>query len=369
MVSLGRAAARDGPASAIGHRHPLAGWVGQRLRALASDLAALPSPDYGWQAMVFLGEHALELHARHKGALRLLAVLAPAIDAETAQDIKRRFARLPAKRLVLRLGPGRAIRQSLALPASAEDVLATIMRNKVESLAPWPAGEALWGFRKRDEEASGKITLDIAIAGRRAIETILSCLAAAGIAVGHVDAAETPLAMDGIAIGFRGAEASQRTLRRLKYGIFASIALAGCAGLVGAYLMLADLSEMDGIERRTAALTEQVQARGREDGASGRRTEALALMDRKRAEAPFVNVLNTLTVSMPDDIWLETLDYADRRMTFTGRGQPTPSVIDALEKSPLFANVDFAAATQRSAAGEVDSFSISAAIEPAGGQP
>ena len=72
---------------------------------------------------------------------------------------------------------------------------------------------------------------------------------------------------------------------------------------------------------------------------------------------------------MPDGTWLDSVNYAGDHLTINGRGVEIPRVIEILEKSDTFADVNFSAATQRDANLNADIFAISAAIQVPGEKP
>ena len=103
------------------------------------------------------------------------------------------------------------------------------------------------------------------------------------------------------------------------------------------------------------------------DAGSGKVAQAAKAADRKRTELPVMVILNTLTAQVPDNAWLDAVDYADGRLTMAGRGVSISGIIANLESSDIFSNVNFAAPTQRDREANADIFSISALVEANGG--
>ena len=119
-----------------------------------------------------------------RGTLCLTADGAELIDHASGQtvnpqpDLQMLLAKGPGRRLrknlCLRLAQGRAVKKHIRLPASARDVLPAIVRNKVESLAPWPVEQAHWGYRITDELPGGDIGVDVGIISDHFIITVMA---------------------------------------------------------------------------------------------------------------------------------------------------------------------------------------------------
>jgi Tfp pilus assembly protein PilN len=77
-------------------------------------------------------------------------------------------------------------------------------------------------------------------------------------------------------------------------------------------------------------------------------------------------VLNELSEILPQSVWLGSLSLEDARLEIKGQGSDIPSLIDVLEQSAAFRDVNFSSATQFDAERNQQAFSIGATLEPAG---
>jgi general secretion pathway protein L len=352
---------------AFGQR--LSKGVRSSLNALVDDLAGLSSKTQDWQVMIFIGAD-IEVYRRGKSAPERLAVLGKEFNEKTLAGLQRCLSASPHSRIGLRFSSDRAVTRLIALPASAQDVVSAIVRNKVESLAPWPLGEALWGFRRSQEPAQpGHINIEVGIIGRKQVEMPLRSLSKIGIDVTDLDIADSIEGSESIEIDFLREKNSDRVRKRLTLAMtWFAAAAAVCAG-VGIYFAVSSLSDLDRIETRTAELQGMLRDQSASSGEGSKLSEAKKLIDRKQTEQPAMQIIESLTRLMPDDAWLETLDYEDHQLTVVGRGTSIPPIVEALEKSGVFANVNFASPTQRDAVAKVDSFSISASVLPSSATP
>ena len=335
-------------------------WAAEAITAFADSLAGTVPAAQACSAMLLADEKGLSAFGRN-AANQWLAL--PVFMSQNAERLKLNLAKLPRGRVLLRAGEGRAVVTRLALPAATRDVLAQVVRNKVESLAPWPVSEVLWGYRIAGAPQNGHIMVDVGIVSRKTAADLLSKLESAGITVARFEighGAETP---EGIEIDVHGDVRRQAMRGRVKSVMSVLTAIAVIAGAYGSYLSyraMAETAEVEAAIARTQALLLNKNDRG---SASQQLAAANVLYSRKRETRPVLELLNTVTKLVPDGIWLSTFDLDGAVLTIAGRGTEVPAVIETLESSDAFKDVNFASATQREADAATDSFSISAAIE------
>jgi general secretion pathway protein L len=298
---------------------------------------------------------------RRRGAITELAALPPG-TAPLAAAVKAQLSRAEQQGLTLRFAAGRAIVQRLLLPAGARPVLAAVLKNKIEGLAPWPLEDCAWGYALEPEEGA-TLPVSLGILGRKALQSYLSALAAVGVKPAEVDidgGAQAPAIV--IDHNSEARRARVSAVVKLLAGV-AAAAIAGI-GLYGGYLAALDYGEWARIEARNAELTRTLTARPEGGNLPPQQAAANRLAERKQAERPFVLVLNDLTRAIPDTSWLTALDLADGQVTVQGRGGPAPEVLQSLEAAEAFARVNFAAATQHDEQAGTDVFAIAATVEP-----
>ena len=286
-----------------------------------------------------------------------------AIAADNPGRLQQDLAKLPRGRVLLRAGEGRAVVTRLALPAATRDVLGQVVRNKVESLAPWPVSEVLWGYRAVNAPQSGQIIVDVGIISRKTATGLFQKFAAAGVKIARFEVGRSDGASAGIEIDVHGEERRQAMRGRVKLVMSILAGAALLAGGYGGYLSYQTAVEAANLDEGIA----KVQTLLRNKGDAGEISEQLAaanvLHTRKLETRPVLELLNTVTILVPDGIWLSTLEIDKSTLTIAGRGTQVPGVIETLESSETFRDVNFASATQREADAATDSFSISAVIE------
>jgi general secretion pathway protein L len=348
----------------IAYGRKLGRSIRSSIEAFAGDLAGLSSAAREWQFMIFVADE-IEIYARGKRGPERVAKLGTDLDEKSLEPLSRRLSSGSKANVSLRFSSGRAVRRLISLPASAGDVVPAIVRNKVESLAPWPLTEALWGYRVSDEPPQhGLINVEVGIVGKKQVQAVLSWLKRIGIGIAGFDIAGSVDGTDAIPIDFVRDNAVARVRKQLARIATWAATAAALLFAVGVYGAVSAMSELRGIDDRTAELTGALRNQAEMSGEGGKLAEARKLVERKRIEKPAVEMIEALTRLVPNDAWLDSLDYEDHQLTVVGRGASVPPIVEALERSGIFSNVNFASPTQHDAVAKIDTFSISASVQP-----
>lgn len=336
-------------------------WAVQCVEALVSDLAGAAGAS-GRGPLLTVDQSGAILAGPEKNGQRVS--LGHISDAAAAPDaIARQLSGRVRGDLTLRLGSGKAVVNRIALPAAAIDVLPAVVRNKVESLAPWPLAEALWGYRVVDAQGGGQAVVDVGIVSRATLDALLSALRSVGLRVAHLEIAGGDAASAAIPVDFLADDRNRNSRRRL-IAVLALVAGAiGCVGAYGLYQAFEANQELSGIQSRIETLQQALLGK-RGAAESPKLAAANQIYDKKRDDRPFVVLFNELTRLVPDGTWLTSLNFDGTRLTLSGHGTEIPKLVETLEKSETFSDVNFAAATQRDPDGSGETFSVAAGIRP-----
>ena len=273
-------------------------------------------------------------------------------------------AQLPREPILLRAGPGRSVTTRLALPAATADVLPQVVRNKVESLAPWPISEVMWGYRLAGPPQGGHIQVDVGIVSRKTALALLDKVESAGMKITRFEVGRGDTGTEGIEIDIHGDDRRLMMRGRVKTVMSVVLAVALLIGGYGGYLAYQTAAETAAVEAEIAEVQASLRNKDGNGAASQKLVQANMLFSRKRETRPVLELFNTLSTLVPDGIWLSGLEIDGKTVTISGRGNQVPGVIATLESSDTFSDVNFASATQREADAAADSFSISAVVEP-----
>jgi general secretion pathway protein L len=320
-----------------------------RLRSDVSRVAAL---------VVTVAPQHLLLSLRRRGRDAELGQYR-ADDASLAAAI----ARLPrpARRLIVRIGPGALLERAVELPLAAERDLDRVIGYEMDRLTPFAAADVVWhaAVMQRDA-AQRRLTLRLSLVPRRALKPCLDLLARAGLHPAWLEAA----APDGT--WRRIAMTGQHTSRA------ANRALAIAGGLVAALAVVAIVMPFvtqalarAGIEQSIAKLAPDV---ARVEALRHRMANDAAGADALTAErmrlGDTLQVLASVTDILPDDSWLTEFSLRQGKLGLSGQSPAAAKLIQALSADPAFRNPAFAAPVTRAPDGHAEQFVIRADLAP-----
>jgi general secretion pathway protein L len=337
--------------------------IADSINAFISDLAADRKFHSRSRATILVKGQGAEIHDHRKNTVS-------SYDGDPdglAHFLRANLSRTARHNVTLRFSGENAILKSVRLPASAQDVLPAILRNKVESLAPWPLHESLWGYQLADEIVPGEIAVDVGIVSRKtALETI-KLLHHGSAEVQRMEiaprASGSPIILD------FGKETREKKLRSIVTSAMASVALCAVAlGAFGTYLAYSNDTENRDLQLELNRAKRALQGESASPGNVHLAT-ANAIFEEKRDTPSFVLLLNELTKAVPDGIWLENINYENGKFLITGRGANPDKLVQSLEVSPFFAKTSYASAIQRDAEKGVDVFTIAMDVETREAKP
>jgi len=268
--------------------------------------------------------------------------------------------RRPA-RVVLRLPEAVLLEREVALPLAAERDPEAVLGHEMDRLTPFRASDVVWQAKglKRDR-GNNRLLLRLSLVPKSLFADALPSLARIGLKPIVI---ETPapgggwrrLALD----AHGGAGRMERRRLRLASGIVAALALIAAA-LPFARQSLAEHEVATQIAALRPRVAEVLALRQRVASDAGG-ADAFAELG-ARVGNP-LTVLATLTNTLPDDTYLESLSLSQRRLVITGHSAAAARLIGLLAADPSVRNPAFAAAVTRAPSGN-DAFAIRAEIGP-----
>ena len=90
--------------------------------------------------------------------------------------------------------------------------------------------------------------------------------------------------------------------------------------------------------------------------------QALFLQEKKRSEPLLLDTLEELTHVIPDDTWLNGLQFANDRVIIQGQSPSSSSLIKRIEASPHFRNVNFVSPVTKDTGNNLERFQIAADV-------
>ncbi len=337
-------------------------WIGE----LASALSPPGRAAAMWRGMLLRTDQGIEVLLRQGRAVQIVGRL----SSEGGGDEGGRMAALLKSKgavgegLVLRLRPSDVIATEMTLPAAVRDVLAAVVRNKLEVVSPWPASQAVFAFEPRsDGPPETQLKVDVWIAGKAQVEQLLSGLASAGFDPGIVDAgAGAEEAQRFNLLGRAGDDLAGR--RRRVAGVLKAIAAAVVLAVAGlgayGYVLGGRLAEVQGlVEAQLRA--QAAAARPRDAEAQRRWAQAI---DKRNGVPSIAIAMEQLSRALPDDAHLERIEMRGGVLTLSGKAQSSAGLIARLEGVRHFEQVQFAAPTTRKEGDPREEFSLAVRVRP-----
>lgn len=266
--------------------------------------------------------------------------------------------------VALGFAPDQSIGQQLVLPQQPDEILRAIVRNKVESLAPWPLAQCLWGMRATPIPGDPQhVSVDVAVVSRSLLDELSATLRQGGsevkaLTVELPDGHHVPIEL-GSGDVRRAARAGAIRLTRMAGAVV--LLLAGLA----AYWIYSTSADASRLEAETAALMTSLKPGGVPEGETPMVTAANRLHLMRRERLSSVAVLDEVSKLLPDTVYLVALTLDGDQLTIKGQGSGVPDLVQILEASPAFQSVNFAAATELDQNSNADAFSLIATLDKA----
>lgn len=347
-------------------------WWGGELRAL------LPAR---WQALFTSGNvWCLLRHENGQWRVQRTDQLQASVPWSDMLDAPEQQAMLKAAvaevdpqdlRLALCLSPEFILRRELALPEAARDNLRQIGAFEMDRQTPFRIEQVYYDLREVAAPApAGRITAELVVAPRAAVDAKLEQLRNAGIAIDAVDICDGDRRLGVNLLPPEQARAHRDPRRRLNLALAAGAVLL-CLLCLGQWLhnrqdalaaMQAQVEDMRADAQKVAQLRKQLEDTA---GAAG------FLARRKIDSVAVVDVLQDLTTRIPDDTWLERFTVAnDGRVGIQGQSAKAASLIDVLQSSKLLTGANFQGVIQRDPATNKERFYMDAQLRsPVTGKP
>ncbi len=339
-------------------------WWGGQLRSLLPQRwqQALEVRD----AELWLQIEGDDLHVSHgsaEGERELARVpLAPADALPEALDGALEES-LRDRRRVLLLPPDQVLRRRLQLPLAARDNLRAVLGFELDRQTPFRAEQVYFDSRVLGrDDAARTLPVELALVAR---EPVQAALARLGPLAAGLDAIDAGSPGGRLGYNFLPPEQRRRRVHRMLW-INLALAMASLAFLVIAMGQLVDnriaavaALQADADSQRDAARAVSTLRASLEDAVAG----ANFLAVRKASQPSVVELLHSLTRTLPDDTFIERLNLSGTTLSLTGQSSQAAQLIERLRQAPGVRDAALSGAIQPDARSGKDRFNISAQVE------
>ncbi|WP_305910014.1 PilN domain-containing protein [Methylomarinum sp. Ch1-1] len=345
-------------------------WWGRELAMLMSEKLRHWLSDQSGYVFLSVEDDTLRLSALVEGERRAIAAV-PLNDQTTAKysQLKADNPDLEKARCILRLNARQAIGRILFLPAAAQENLNQVLVFEMDRYTPFTAEQVYFAAKLLGAEENGQIRVLLVATPKARLDSLYHELTNAGIHPSVADFAEAPNDFEQdwepynlLPPQFR--PTSNRLTQSLTWTSAAIALLLMIAVLVFPVWhegrIVADLRrQIKQLEKDTHI----VQARQQEIDGIVNETERL--INIKNSTPSLAELINTLSLLMPDDTWLTHLQYNNDKLQIQGQSPAASALIGVLEASPLFKNARFVSPLTQDRRTGLERFQISAEVQAA----
>lgn len=243
------------------------------------------------------------------------------------------------RRIVLRLPTAAVLTRRVSLPAQVRHNLSQVLPHEIDRLSPFQAAEVLFAYRLLPTASAARhLTLELALCRRDQVTPWLTQLAAAGASIDCVtwDAAWADANL--LPAAARPPRLQQRftvTGGLLALTVTLLVASAGTPLWQLRQQTAAVEVELQRVRAQALAVDEMRQALERA------RERSSALLRQQQAQPSLLELLRELTERLPDDTWIQTLEYNAAQVELRGESGQATALIALLEQAPNIDGVTF----------------------------
>jgi general secretion pathway protein L len=240
---------------------------------------------------------------------------------------------------VLMMPPEDILTRSVSLPAQVRANLPAVIRYELDRLSPFQAGDVLYDFvAKPGPKGASRLRVDLALCRRDLAETWVKRLRDA-------DAPIDRIAWDGAWPSANLLPPAERPKRRLALFsvdklLWSATVLLIAVALVGPMWQQKRIADaLDADVRRARA--EAVAVDDLRQELERARLGSTAVLQQKWDAPNILVLLRELSDRIPDDTWIQTLDYNNGQVELRGESGQATALIALLEQAPGLDEVSF----------------------------
>lgn len=271
--------------------------------------------------------------------------------------------------MVLRLQPGQALLKIVSLPLAVESNLYQVVGFEMERFTPFKSDQVYYDVRALEKLADlNQIKVELALIPKRNLDALLTKLQALAFTPARVDVASVDSRNrheSGLHFNLlpRSLHDKPNNRKRVFQGLLATSAvlLLVLIGAMPIWMKHRYLRELENeIEQQTKSAT-QVQNLKQKADTSLRESDFL--IKKKTAQPVMVEILNELSIRLPDDTWLEYFNYNTPKLQIHGQSPSASALIEILEASPILKDTSFVSQVSQDRISGFERFQITAVVE------
>jgi general secretion pathway protein L len=248
-------------------------------------------------------------------------------------------ARRSRARVLIELPAEQVIARTVTFPAQVRANLAQVVGYEIDRVTPFRADQVCFDFRLREgAPRAEKIEVELAVCRRDLIQGWIERLRGAGAQVEQVTWQNAWPKADLLPREERPRRASPAfALDKLLLLLVVGLAAASLISVPWQKGRI--LEAREATARRLKSGAEEVFAL--RTAIERAREGSLAVLEAKSEQPRMMDLLRELTERLPDDTWVQNLDFRDGEVQIRGESSQAAALIGLLEQAPGFTDVAF----------------------------
>ncbi len=269
-------------------------------------------------------------------------------------------------RRILLLPAAMVLRRPIQLPVAALDNLRTVLGFELDRQTPFKPEQVVYDSRVlRHEPGAKQVTVELALIPRERLQHALAELGGVAATLGGVDVRGP----DGHGLGYNFLPPEQRrSQQNTRLWIHAGLIAATVLFLLMAMSQLLDnrAAAVEALSAESEEQHDQARAAARlRDNLEEAALAANFLAIEKARQPSMVLLLDELTRLLPDDTYLERLNFSRGELSLNGQSGQAAKLVEILQGSQLLRDVALSGPIQPDARTQKDRFNITAGYGPA----
>ena len=265
---------------------------------------------------------------------------------------------LAETQIALRLIKGQGLRRQFKLPMAAEENLAQVIALEMDRLTPFTQDQVSFATRVLSRtKATRQILVELILARRDFLENALDTLSRAGWHPINVHLEGETKTNEYNLIPERFKPQGDKLVEMLNIGLSSAIlAILILILVLPVWITRTEAMKVQAELKRTTKAAKEVE--DMREQAEKLLHQAQFLQDKKRSEPILVDAMDELTRVIPDDTWLNGLQYANHRVVIQGQSPSASVLLKQIEGSRHFKDVSFVSPVTKDAGNNLERFQI-----------
>jgi general secretion pathway protein L len=266
----------------------------------------------------------------------------------TASSLGRTFQTL------LEVPSSQVLEKKLVLPLAAEHELDQVLALAMDRETPFAADEVYWDGRVEERNRAKRlINVRLAVVAKAQFADLVAALSQAALAPTALISGRNRRIM--IALDHGSASRRNAATTVLSFLCVALAIAAIAVPFIQQSIALGRVDDQIDSLRPAVEAVERVRQRMAND-----RQQVEALAAQRTAFGDPLAMLAAVTAAIPDDTWLNSLEYSRGKLRISGQSKAASHLIGDMSQGTVFKNPEFSAPVTRAEDGKVDVFTISA---------